>query len=83
MSKEVTKAIANGKKLEVQWDSEGQSIGTHAPQLKSFIGTTVKRLVAITYSKWPSVPETLKDMVWKEVLVSLSICKINFKTSTS
>ena len=71
MCKAATKAISSGVKLRVEWDEEGEPLGSYSAELKSYIATTTKRIVAITYLDWRFVPKTLKDMVWKEVLVGI------------
>lgn len=51
----------------VTFGINGQPISDNAPQLSSFIGRTVKSIVAPTYDTWKSVPRNLKDEVWKHV----------------
>ncbi|KAA0025485.1 uncharacterized protein E5676_scaffold1112G00460 [Cucumis melo var. makuwa] len=63
--KEITHAMSEGQKLVIQYNELGQAIGQNATKLKSFIGTTVRFHVPITYSDWPTVPKEIKDKVSK------------------
>ena len=55
----------------VTFGINGQPISENASQLSSFIGRTVKSIVAPTYDTWKSVPRNLKEEVWKHVTVSV------------
>uniref|UniRef100_A0A9I9EDG5 Uncharacterized protein n=1 Tax=Cucumis melo TaxID=3656 RepID=A0A9I9EDG5_CUCME len=61
--KEITHARSEGQKLVIEYNELGQAIGQNATKLKSFIGTTVRFHVPITYSDWPTVPKEIKDKV--------------------
>ncbi|TYK04901.1 hypothetical protein E5676_scaffold143G001050 [Cucumis melo var. makuwa] len=63
--KEITRARSEGKKLVIQYNELGQAIGQNATKLKSFIGTTVRFDVPITYSDWPMVPKEIKDKIFE------------------
>ena len=55
--KEITRARSEVQRLVIEYNELGQPIGQSAMKLKSFIGTTVRFHVSITYSDWPTVPK--------------------------
>ncbi|KAA0036518.1 uncharacterized protein E6C27_scaffold191G00120 [Cucumis melo var. makuwa] len=48
--KEITRARSEGQRLVIEYNELGQPIGQNATKLKSFIGTTVRFHVPITFS---------------------------------
>ncbi|KAA0036438.1 uncharacterized protein E5676_scaffold360G00980 [Cucumis melo var. makuwa] len=63
--KEITRARSEGQRLVIEYNELGQAIGQNATKLKSFIGTTVRFYVPITYSDWPTVPKEIKDKIFE------------------
>ena len=59
--KKITRARSEGQRLVIEYIELGQPIGQNATKPKSFIGTTVRFYVLITYSDWPMVPKEIKD----------------------
>ncbi|KAL0533848.1 hypothetical protein IC582_028119 [Cucumis melo] len=76
--KEITRARSEGQKLVIEYNELGQAIGQNATKLKSFIGTTVRFHVSITYSDWPTVPKEIKDKIF-ELIENASVCFRQFK----
>ncbi|TYJ96935.1 putative serine/threonine-protein kinase nek2 [Cucumis melo var. makuwa] len=52
--KEITRARSEVQRLVIEYNELGQPIGQSAMKLKSFIGTTIRFHVSITYSDWPT-----------------------------
>ncbi|TYK31614.1 uncharacterized protein E5676_scaffold12478G00010 [Cucumis melo var. makuwa] len=63
--KEITRARSEGQRLVIEYNELGQPIGQNATKLKSFIGTTVRFHVSITYFNWPTVPKEIKDKIFE------------------
>ncbi|KAL4028555.1 hypothetical protein IC575_011752 [Cucumis melo] len=92
---EITRVSCNGHKRVVEYNELGQPIGESATKLKSFIGTTVRVHVLISYQSWKDVPTELKDKIYKlieggfvvdprskkSILQNTSVCFQNFKSS--
>ncbi|KAL0556686.1 hypothetical protein IC582_005201 [Cucumis melo] len=92
---EITRVSYDGHKRVVEYNELGQPIGESATKLKSFIGTTVRVHVPISYQSWKDVPTELKDKIYelieggfvvdprskKSNLQNESVCFRNFKSS--
>ncbi|KAL4033002.1 hypothetical protein IC575_006086 [Cucumis melo] len=92
---EITRVSCDGHKRVVEYNELGQPIGESATKLKSFIGTTVRVHVPISYQSWKDVPTKLKDKIYelieggfvvdprskKSNLQNASVCFRNFKSS--
>ncbi|XP_050939334.1 uncharacterized protein LOC127148943 [Cucumis melo] len=92
---EITRVSCDGHKRVVEYNELGQPIGESATKLKSFIGTTVRVHVPISYQSWKDVPTELKDKIYelieggfvvdprskKSILQNASVCFRNFKSS--
>uniref|UniRef100_A0A9I9EEJ8 Uncharacterized protein n=1 Tax=Cucumis melo TaxID=3656 RepID=A0A9I9EEJ8_CUCME len=55
----------DGHKRVVEYNELDQSIGESATKLKSFIGTTVRVHVPISYQSWKDVSTELKDKIYE------------------
>ncbi|KAA0054084.1 uncharacterized protein E6C27_scaffold1371G00060 [Cucumis melo var. makuwa] len=62
---EITRVSCDGHKRVVEYNELGQPIGKSATKLKSFIGTTVRVHVPISYQSWKDVPTELKDKIYE------------------
>ncbi|TYK05730.1 uncharacterized protein E5676_scaffold98G002150 [Cucumis melo var. makuwa] len=62
MSK-ITWISCDGHKRVVEYNELGQPIGESVTKLKSFIGTTVRVHIPISYQSWKDVPTKLKDKI--------------------
>ncbi|KAL0561334.1 hypothetical protein IC582_001759 [Cucumis melo] len=78
--KEITRARSESKKLVIQYNELDQEIGQNATKLKSFIGTTVRFHVLITYSDWPTVPKETKDKIFELIEVGFVVDPRSKKT---
>ncbi|KAA0046954.1 uncharacterized protein E6C27_scaffold230G001320 [Cucumis melo var. makuwa] len=92
---EITRVSCDGHKRVVEYNELGQPIGESATKLKSFIGTTVRVHVPISYQSWKDVSTELKDKIYelieggfvvdprskKSILQNASVCFRNFKSS--
>ncbi|KAL0558738.1 hypothetical protein IC582_003320 [Cucumis melo] len=92
---EITRVSCDGHKRVVEYNELGQPLGESATKLKSFIGTTVRVHVPISYQSWKDVPTELKDKIYelieagfvvdprskKSILQNASVCFRNFKSS--
>ncbi|KAL4030039.1 hypothetical protein IC575_008272 [Cucumis melo] len=92
---EITQVSCDGHKRVVEYNELGQPIGESATKLKSFIGTTVRVHVSISYQSWKDVPTELKNKIYelieggfvvdpkskKSILQNASVCFRNFKSS--
>ncbi|KAA0040642.1 uncharacterized protein E6C27_scaffold555G00030 [Cucumis melo var. makuwa] len=92
---EITRVSCDGHKRVVEYNELGQPIGESATKLKSFIGTTVRVHVPISYQSWKDVPTELKNKIYelieggfvvdprskKSILQNASVCFRNFKSS--
>ncbi|KAL0544189.1 hypothetical protein IC582_019302 [Cucumis melo] len=92
---EITRVSCDGHKRVVEYNELGQPIGESATKLKSFIGTTMRVHVSISYQSWKDVPTELKDKIYKlieggfvvdprskkSILQNESVCFRKFKSS--
>ncbi|KAA0063971.1 transposase [Cucumis melo var. makuwa] len=62
---EIVRVSCDGHKRVVEYNELGQPIGESATKLKSFIGTTVRVHVPISYQSWKDVPTELKDKIYE------------------
>ncbi|KAA0051774.1 uncharacterized protein E5676_scaffold609G001390 [Cucumis melo var. makuwa] len=64
---EITWISCDGHKRVIEYNELDQSIGESATKLKSFIGTTVRVHVPISYQSWKDVPTELKDKIYEPI----------------
>lgn len=70
---EITWVSCDGHKRVVEYNELDQPIGESATKLKSFIGTTVRVHVPISYQSSKDVPtEELKDKIYELIEVIFS-----------
>ena len=69
--KEITRVSSESRKLVVDYNKLGQLIGQNAMKLKSFIGTTVRFHVPITYPSWNAVPKEMKNTIFELIEVTI------------
>ncbi|TYK00930.1 uncharacterized protein E5676_scaffold602G001010 [Cucumis melo var. makuwa] len=62
---EIKRVSCDGHKRVVEYNELGQPIAESATKLKSFIGTTVRVHVPISYQSWKDVPTELKDKIYE------------------
>ena len=46
-------------------------MGENSDHFSSYIGVLVRQWVSIAYESWPLVPGTLKENIWKDIMVIL------------
>ncbi|RZB57504.1 putative leucine-rich repeat receptor-like serine/threonine-protein kinase, partial [Glycine soja] len=51
----------------------GRASGPEKQKFHSFLGVVAQENIPIVYSNWKNVPETLKDMVWGDILAKFDI----------
>lgn len=66
---EITRACSEGHRRVVQYNENGQPFGCNAVKMKSFIGTSVRSHVPITYNSWKAVPLEIKEKIWDLIQV--------------
>ncbi|KAA0035426.1 uncharacterized protein E5676_scaffold862G00180 [Cucumis melo var. makuwa] len=71
--KEITRARSEGRRLVIKYNEFGQPIGQNVTKLKSFIGTTVRFHVLITYFDWPMVPKEINDKIYELIEVEFVV----------
>jgi len=48
----------------------GRGSDPHKEKLHSYLGVVAREKIPIVHSNWIDVPESLKELVWDEILVS-------------
>jgi len=48
----------------------GRGSGPHKEKFHSYLGVVAREKIPIVHSNWIVVPETLKNLIWDEILVS-------------
>ena len=48
----------------------GQGLGPHKERFHSYLGVVAREKVPIVHNNWKDVPDTLKELVWNDILVS-------------
>ncbi|KAL5133705.1 WD repeat-containing protein 91 [Glycine soja] len=51
----------------------GRASGLEKQKFHSFLGVVAREKIPIVHSNWKNVPETLKDMVWGDILAKFDI----------
>ncbi|KAL5177884.1 WD repeat-containing protein 91 [Glycine soja] len=51
----------------------GRASGPEKQKFHSFLGVVAREKIPIVHSNWKNVPETLKDMVWGDILAKFDI----------
>lgn len=69
---EITRDSNEGQKRVIEYNEDGQPIGTNAAKLKSFIGTCVRHHVPIIYDNWKMVPSEIKEKIYNLIKVLYS-----------
>ena len=52
----------------------GRASGPMREKFHSYIGVVAREKVPIIHNNWKDVPETLKEIVWNDILVSPDVC---------
>jgi len=55
----------------------GRGSGPHKDQFHSYLGVVARDKIPIVHASWNDVPETLKNMIWDDILVSPSCWSFN------
>ena len=55
----------------------GRGLGPHKDQFHSYLGVVARDKIPIVHASWNDVPETLKNMIWDDILVSPSCWSFN------
>ena len=50
--------------------STGRGSGPHKEKFHSYLGVVAREKIPIIHTTWKDVPETLKVLVWDDILVS-------------
>jgi hypothetical protein len=62
--------LIDGQKLPIEFDeSTGKPLGENKTKFKSYVGFLGRSKVSILTEDWDSVDQSLKDEVWKDILV--------------
>ena len=48
----------------------GRGSGPHKEKFHNYLGVVAREKVPIVHNSWKDVPDTLKELVWNEILVS-------------
>jgi hypothetical protein len=56
-------------KLPVEFNERGQPICKGSNKLSSFLGTTTRELIPITWKNWKDISENFLDDIWEHVQV--------------
>ena len=43
-------------------------------KFQSYLGVVAREKIPIIHNNWKDVPETLKEIVWNDILVSVDLC---------
>jgi hypothetical protein len=62
--------LIDGQKLSIEFDeSTGKPLGENKTKFKSYVGFLGRSKVSILTDDWDSVDQSVKDEVWKDILV--------------
>ncbi|KAL5134063.1 Pantothenate kinase 2 [Glycine soja] len=53
----------------------GQGLGPHKERFHSYLGVVAREKVPIVHNNWKDVPDTLKELVWNDILAKFDIPK--------
>ncbi|KAK9668459.1 hypothetical protein RND81_13G062200 [Saponaria officinalis] len=73
LMKELITLRNSGLKLDVEFDKNGESVGTNADKYKSYIGVLSRTKVPIDIPCWGDVPVDIKEKIWDDVLTVFNI----------
>ncbi|KAL8556068.1 hypothetical protein ACS0TY_003754 [Phlomoides rotata] len=62
-----------GIRKEVAFNKLGQPVGSNAAKFESYIGVVAREKVKITYPTWHTVPEDVKEQIWKSVTLAFNV----------
>ncbi|XP_074299535.1 uncharacterized protein LOC141630659 [Silene latifolia] len=79
LMKELTTLRDQGKKLKVEFDSDGEPIEKIGAKYTSYVGLLGRSKVLITICTWKHVGEELKLKIWDEVLSVFDIPKTKYQ----
>ena len=48
----------------------GRGLGPHKEKFHNYLGVVAREKIPIIHNSWKDVPNTLKDLVWNDILVS-------------
>ena len=48
----------------------GRGSGPHKEKFHSYLGVVAREKIPIVHSSWKVVPESLKNLIWNDILVS-------------
>ncbi|KAK9689680.1 hypothetical protein RND81_09G074800 [Saponaria officinalis] len=71
--KELITLRNSGLKLDVEFDKNGEAVGTNADKYKSYIGVLSRTKVPIDIPCWRDVPVDIKEKIWDDVLTVFNI----------
>jgi len=57
----------------------GRGSGPHKEKFHSYLGVVAREKVLIVHNSWKDVPDTLKELVWNDILVSVALVKYMVK----
>ncbi|KAK9714105.1 hypothetical protein RND81_06G071900 [Saponaria officinalis] len=63
----------SGLKLDVEFDKNGEAVGTNADKYKSYIGVLSRTKMPIDIPCWRDVPVDIKEKIWDDVLTVFNI----------
>ena len=52
----------------------GRASGPMREKFQSYLGVVAREKIPIIHNNWKDVPETLKEIVWNDILVSVDLC---------
>lgn len=67
----VAQRRVKGIKLQVDFNKYGQPVGKIASEMQSYIGLLTRDHVKVNFETWRSVPDSVKDLIWEAVNVSV------------
>ena len=57
----------------------GRGSGPHKKKFHSYLGVVAREKVPIVHNSWKDVPDTLKELVWNDIWVSVALVKYMVK----
>ena len=55
----------------------GRASGPMREKFHSYLGVVAREKVPIIHNNWKDVPETLKELVWNDIIVSPHLCVLH------
>ncbi|KAK9740251.1 hypothetical protein RND81_03G022400 [Saponaria officinalis] len=83
LMKELITLRNSGLKLDVEFDKNGEVVGTNADKYKSYIGVLSRTKVPIDIPCWRDVPVDIKEKIWDDVLTVFNIPMSKKKQASS